>query len=218
MELDDLAVERHERRTRIAVARLADGTDVDDDLALAELIAIADLAGKRIATSYPTALSRFLKRYDIQASIITIAGSVEIAPSLNIADAICDLVSSGNTLFMNNLEEKEILLKSEAWLVTGKNLLPEVRALLDQLLFRLKSVLAARNHKYLLMNAPTESLDALIRILPGMKSPTVMPLAEPGWNSVHTVISEDRFWEIIDQLKAHGAQGILIVPIEKMIL
>ena len=176
------------------------------------------LNGKKIATSYPHSLRLFLEKNALHADIHEISGSVEIAPNIGLADAICDLVSSGNTLFMNNLEEKEILLKSEAWLVTGKNLLPEVRTLLDQLLFRLKSVLAARNHKYLLMNAPTESLDALIRILPGMKSPTVMPLAEPGWNSVHTVISEDRFWEIIDQLKAHGAQGILIIPIEKMIL
>lgn len=176
------------------------------------------LNGKKIATSYPNSLQDFLQKNGLTADIHEISGSVEIAPNIGLADAICDLVSSGNTLFMNNLEEKEIVLKSEAWLVAGKNLNAGARDLLDKLIFRLKSVLAARHNKYLLMNAPTESLDELIRILPGMKSPTVMPLAEPGWNSVHTVISEDRFWEIIDQLRAHGAQGILIIPIEKMIL
>ncbi len=176
------------------------------------------LQGKKIATSYPNSLQDFLRKNNLGAEIHEISGSVEIAPNIGLADAICDLVSSGNTLFMNNLEEKEVVLKSEAWLVAGKNRSKEANELLNQLTFRLKSVLAARNNKYLLMNAPTEALEDLIRILPGMKSPTVMPLAEPGWNSVHTVISEDRFWEIIDQLKAHGAQGILIIPIEKMIL
>lgn len=176
------------------------------------------LNGKKIATSYPASLRSFLQKNQLHAEIHEISGSVEIAPNIGLADAICDLVSSGNTLFMNNLEEKEVVLKSEAWLVAGKNLQPDVQLLLDKLIFRIKSVLAARHHKYLLMNAPTESLEKVLSILPGMKSPTVMPLAEPGWNSVHTVISEDRFWDIIDELRAHGAQGILIVPIEKMIL
>ena len=176
------------------------------------------LNGKKIATSYPSSLRAFLRNNQLDAAIHEISGSVEIAPNIGLADAICDLVSSGNTLFMNNLEEKEVVLKSEAWLVAGKSLRPEVQVLLDKLIFRIKSVLAAQQHKYLLMNAPTESLDRVLSILPGMKSPTVMPLAEPGWNSVHTVISEDRFWDIIDELRAHGAQGILIVPIEKMIL
>ena len=175
------------------------------------------LNGKRIATSYPNSLNTFLQENHISAEIHEIAGSVEIAPNIGLADAICDLVSSGNTLFMNNLEEKEILLKSEAWLVSNPNLQPGVRTLLDQLVFRIKSVLAARNNKYLLMNAPNASLPELVKILPGMKSPTVMPLAEEGWSSVHTVISEDRFWDIIDALKANGAQGILVIPIEKMI-
>ncbi|MFM8449581.1 MAG: ATP phosphoribosyltransferase [Haliscomenobacter sp.] len=176
------------------------------------------LNGKKIATSYPSSLRAFLRNNQLDAAIHEISGSVEIAPNIGLADAICDLVSSGNTLFMNNLEEKEVVLKSEAWLVAGKSLRPEVQVLLDKLIFRIKSVLAAQQHKYLLMNAPTESLDRVLSILPGMKSPTVMPLAEPGWNSVHTVISEDRFWDIIDELRANGAQGILIIPIEKMIL
>lgn len=176
------------------------------------------LRGKRIATSYPNSLQGFLEKHHIEAEIHEISGSVEIAPNIGLADAICDLVSSGNTLFMNNLEEKEILLRSEAWLVSGTAISAEASALRDQLLFRLKSVLEARNHKYLLMNAPNDKLPEIIKILPGMKSPTIMPLAESGWSSVHTVISETRFWEIIGELKAHGAQGILIVPIEKMIL
>jgi ATP phosphoribosyltransferase len=176
------------------------------------------LNGKRIATSYPNTLQSFLTKNNIQAEIHEIAGSVEIAPNIGLADAICDLVSSGNTLFMNGLEEKEVLLKSEAAIFTSRRISPEARALLDKLIFRFKSVLAARNNKYLLMNAPNEALSEIINILPGMKSPTVVPLAAPGWSSVHTVISEDRFWEIIDQLKEVGAQGILIIPIQKMIL
>ncbi len=176
------------------------------------------LRGKRIATSYPNSLQDFLEKNQIEAEIHEISGSVEIAPNIGLADAICDLVSSGNTLFMNNLEEKEILLRSEAWLVSGPAISPAACALRDQLLFRLKSVLEARNHKYLLMNAPNDKLPEIIEILPGMKSPTIMPLAESGWSSVHTVISEARFWEIIGKLKTLGAQGILIVPIEKMIL
>ena len=176
------------------------------------------LNGKRIATSYPNTLQAFLTKNNIQAEIHEIAGSVEIAPNIGLADAICDLVSSGNTLFMNGLEEKEVLLKSEAAIFVSRRISPEARALLDKLIFRFKSVLAARNNKYLLMNAPNEALPEIINILPGMKSPTVVPLAAPGWSSVHTVISEDRFWEIIDQLKEVGAQGILIIPIQKMIL
>jgi len=176
------------------------------------------LNGKKIATSYPNTLKAFLKKQGIEAEIHEIAGSVEIAPNIGLADAICDLVSSGNTLFMNGLEEKEVILKSEAAIFASRNITPEARALLDKLIFRFKSVLAARNNKYLLMNAPNEALPDIINILPGMKSPTVVPLAASGWSSVHTVISEDRFWEIIDQLKAVGAQGILIIPIQKMIL
>lgn len=176
------------------------------------------LRGKKIATSYPTSLRQFLDRKGIQADIHVISGSVEIAPNIGLSDAICDLVSSGNTLFRNGLKEVEVMLKSEASLFARRDLHGEKQNLLDQLVFRLKSVQAAGNNKYLLMNAPNENVERIIEVLPGMKSPTVMPLAESGWSSIHTVISEDRFWEIIDQLKALGGQGILVIPIEKMIL
>ena len=176
------------------------------------------LNGKRIATSYPNTLQQFLDKNHIQADIHIISGSVEIAPNIGLADAICDLVSTGSTLFKNGLEEKEIILKSEACLVANKSLEEEKRQILNRLIFRIESVLAAKNNKYLLMNAPSQNVEAIIKILPGMKSPTVMPLAIEGWSSIHTVIAEDRFWEIIDELKANGAEGILVNPIEKMIL
>lgn len=177
-----------------------------------------DLNGKRIATSYPNSLRQYLNEHQVSAEIHEISGSVEIAPNIGLADAICDLVSSGSTLFKNGLEEKDVILKSEAAIVAGEKLSTENQAILDKLIFRIKSVLAARNNKYLLMNAPNDSVEMIIKVLPGMKSPTVMPLAAEGWSSIHTVIAEDRFWEIIDQLKEAGAQGILVVPIEKMIL
>lgn len=176
------------------------------------------LEGKRIATSYPNSLTQFLEQHQISAEIHEISGSVEIAPNIGLADAICDLVSSGSTLFKNGLEEKEVVLKSEACLFIQENLPAPLQAIFEKLLFRIKSVLEARNNSYLLMNAPDESIDKIIEILPGMKSPTVMPLAIEGWSSIHTVISDDRFWDIIDALKAEGAEGILVVPIEKMIL
>jgi len=176
------------------------------------------LEGKRIATSYPNSLQQYLDGQGIRADIHEISGSVEIAPNIGLADAICDLVSSGSTLFKNGLEEKEVILKSEACIAQNRNLSSEMQAVLDQLIFRVESVLAARHNKYILMNAPAEQTDEIIKILPGMKSPTVMPLAESGWNSIHTVIEESKFWEIIDQLKAAGAQGILVIPIEKMIV
>jgi ATP phosphoribosyltransferase len=176
------------------------------------------LEGKRIATSYPNSLRMFLDQQGIDAEIHEISGSVEIAPNIGLADAICDLVSSGSTLFKNGLEEKEVVLRSEACLFASKNIPEDVRSILDRLIFRIRSVLAARNNKYLLMNAPNDRIEQIIRILPGMKSPTVMPLAIEGWSSLHTVISESRFWEIIDELKENGAQGILVVPIEKMII
>lgn len=176
------------------------------------------LEGKRIATSYPNSLRMFLDQQGIDAEIHEISGSVEIAPNIGLADAICDLVSSGSTLFKNGLEEKEVVLRSEACLFASKNIPEDVRSILDRLIFRIQSVLAARNNKYLLMNAPNDRIEQIIRILPGMKSPTVMPLAIEGWSSLHTVISESRFWEIIDELKENGAQGILVVPIEKMII
>jgi len=176
------------------------------------------LQGKRIATSYPNSLRQYLEEHKIKADIHEISGSVEIAPNIGLADAICDLVSSGNTLFKNGLKEVEVIIKSEAWLVANKQLSDEARAIFDKLVFRLKSVIASRSNKYLLMNAPNENIERIIEILPGMKSPTVMPLAEKGWSSIHTVITEERFWEIIDQLRKNGAQGILVVPIEKMIV
>lgn len=176
------------------------------------------LQGKRIATSYPHILSKYLKSHNIEADIHVITGSVEIAPAIGLADAICDLVSSGNTLFVNGLEEKEVILESEASLFKNYHLEPEVSEILDTLNFRIKSVLAAQQYRYLLMNAPNEQIPTIIQILPGMKSPTVMPLAAPGWSSIHTVISEQGFWDIIDALKNAGAQGILVTPIDKMIL
>ncbi|MEO1514561.1 MAG: ATP phosphoribosyltransferase [Bacteroidota bacterium] len=179
---------------------------------------LTSLQGKRIATSYPNSLKAFLDKHDLHCDLHIISGSVEIAPNIGLADAICDLVSSGSTLFKNGLEEKEIILKSEACIVANKALSPEATSIFEKLIFRIKSVLAAKNNKYLLMNAPDDNIKDIINILPGMKSPTVMPLASKGWSSIHTVISEDRFWDIISQLKDNGAQGILVIPIEKMIL
>lgn len=176
------------------------------------------LNGKRIATSYPNSLRQFLTKNGLTADIHEISGSVEIAPNIGLADAICDLVSSGSTLFKNNLVEKEVVLKSEACLVTNTHLSKAVQPIYEQLIFRIQSVLSARNNKYLLMNVPNERVDEIIKILPGMKSPTMMPLAQEGWSSLHTVINEQRFWEIIGQLKDNGAEGILVIPIEKMIL
>ena len=177
-----------------------------------------DLDGKRIATSYPVSLQQFLDRAGIRADIHEISGSVEIAPNIGLADAICDLVSTGSTLFKNGLEEQDVILRSEAVIAASPRIDDARRAILDRLLFRVKSVLAARNKKYLLMNVPTDRVPAVIELLPGMRSPTVLPLAEAGWSSVHTVIDESRFWDIIDELRDKGAEGILIVPIDKMIL
>lgn len=174
--------------------------------------------GKRIATSYPRLLGEFLNKQQIQAEIHEISGSVEIAPSIGVADAICDLVSSGSTLMQNGLREVEIILRSEAVLVKRKNLDSELQKLLDKLLFRIRAVRTANHNKYILLNVPEEKLDKICSILPGMKSPTVLPLAEKGWCSVHSVLHEDDFWEIIEQLKNEGAQGILVAPIEKMVI
>lgn len=175
--------------------------------------------GKKIATSYPHTLEKFLEVNHINAQIHEIAGSVEIAPNIGLADGICDLVSSGSTLFQNRLKEVVKILDSEAALAISSGLLPTgKKEILDSLIFRLRSVLAAETNKYVLLNAPNDKLDIIKDIIPGMKSPTVMPLAESGWSSVHSVISEDDFWQVIGQLKANGAQGILIVPIEKMVL
>ncbi len=173
--------------------------------------------GKRIATSYPNTLKDFLHQKKINAELHVISGSVEIAPNIGLADGICDLVSSGNTLFQNKLVEKEILLQSQACLYAHPNLNSEKQKLVDQLLFRIKATLEARKNKYILLNAPNDSLDKIISILPGLKSPTVLPLAQSGWSSIHSVIPEQRFWEIIGALKDAGAEGILVIPIEKMV-
>lgn len=178
----------------------------------------ADLEGKRIATSYPVILGDYLRDKKINASIHEISGSVEIAPRIGLADAICDLVSSGSTLFTNELKELEILLQSEAVLISNKSLTAEKKVILESLLFRIRSVKKAKNNKYVLLNAPNDKLDTICSLLPGMRSPTILPLAESGWSSVHSVISESDFWNIIEKLKANGAQGILIIPIEKMII
>ena len=179
---------------------------------------LADLNEKKIATSYPLVLANFLRVNKINATIQEISGSVEIAPRIGLADAICDLVSSGSTLFSNELFELETVLKSEAVLISNKNLSDAKQKLLDKLLFRIRAVKKAKNNKYVLLNAPNDKLDAICKLLPGMKSPTILPLAESGWSSVHSVISENDFWDVIENLKANGAQGILIVPIEKMII
>lgn len=176
------------------------------------------LEGKRIATSYPVIVQNFLNEKGIQAEIHEISGSVEIAPGIGLADAICDLVSSGSTLFMNGLTEAETILRSEAVLIKHETLDAEQQQTLNRLLFRIQSVKKARNTKYVLLNAPNAKLAEIIALLPGMKSPTVLPLAEPGWSSVHSVLNENDFWDIIEQLKDAGAQGILVVPIEKMIV
>jgi ATP phosphoribosyltransferase len=179
---------------------------------------IEDLNGKRIATSYSTILSKYLKKNKINAEIHEISGSVEIAPGIGLADAICDLVSSGSTLFTNGLKEAEVILKSEAVLVANKKLDKSQQQILDKLLFRIHAVRKAKSNKYILMNAPNTQLEAICKVLPGMKSPTILPLAESGWSSVHSVVQEDQFWDIIEKLKSNGAQGILVVPIEKMIV
>lgn len=179
---------------------------------------IQSLQGKRIATSYPYLVNEFLAKNNVQAEIHEISGSVEIAPGIGLADVVADLVSSGSTLLMNGLKEVEVLLQSQAVLVRNNNLDAEQQKLLDKLVFRIRSVKKANNNKYILLNAPNDKVQEIISLLPGMKSPTVLPLAEAGWSSVHSVLSEDTFWDIIEQLKAAGAQGILVVPIEKMII
>ncbi|PQJ74429.1 MULTISPECIES: ATP phosphoribosyltransferase [Polaribacter] len=179
---------------------------------------LKDLAGKEIATSYPETVKRFLEAQGISAKLHIINGSVEIAPNIGLADGICDIVSSGSTLFKNGLKEIEVLLKSEAVLAISPKMDDERKAILAKIQFRIQSVLKGRNSKYILLNAPNDKLDDIIKILPGMRSPTVLPLAEKGWSSVHTVISKNQFWEIIDELKSKGAEGILVCPIEKMVL
>jgi ATP phosphoribosyltransferase len=179
---------------------------------------VKDFEGKRIATSYPNTVVNYLKKSGVTAELHIINGSVEIAPNIGLADAICDIVSSGSTLFKNNLKEVEVMLTSEAVLAVSPKISKERKELLGKLQFRIQSVLRARQSKYVLLNAPNSKLQEILSLLPGMRSPTVLPLAEEGWSSVHTVINKDTFWEVIDELKKAGAEGILVCPIEKMVL
>ncbi len=173
--------------------------------------------GKKIATSYPKMLQKYFDEKEIQVEIEEIGGSVEIAPGIGLSDGIFDIVSSGSTLVMNGLKEVEQVMKSEAVLISNKSLTEEKQQLLDKLLFRIKAVRNSSENKYILLNAPFDKVDEISKILPGMKSPTVLPLSEEGWCSIHSVIKEDQFWEVIDQLKEIGAEGILVIPIEKMV-
>lgn len=175
-------------------------------------------SGKKIATSYPRILKDFLFQNNIEADIHIIAGSVEIAPGIGLADAIFDIVSSGSTLISNRLKEVQTIIESEAVMVATPNLSKEKQAILDELIFRIEAVEKGRGKKYILLNAPNEKLDQIIKVLPGMTSPTIMPLARSGWSSLHSVINEREFWEVIGKLKKNGAEGILVLPIEKMIL
>lgn len=179
---------------------------------------IKDLDGLKLATTYALLTRQYLEKNGINAEIHEISGSVEIAPGIGLADAICDLVSSGSTLFTNNLKEVEVILKSEAVLVANKNLTDEQKQILQKLLMRINAVKTAKNNKYILLNAPNHQLEKIAAVLPGSKSPTVVPLAEEGWSSVQSVVNENDFWEVIEKLQSLGAQGILVVPIEKMII
>jgi ATP phosphoribosyltransferase len=178
---------------------------------------LKDFNGKRIATTYPRVLGKFFNANKINAEIHTISGSVEIAPSIGLADAVCDLVSSGSTLFTNGLREVETVMRSEAVLTARRDLSSDLQTILEKLLFRIKSVKAAKQNKYILLNAPDEKLSEIVALLPGIKSPTVMPLATSGWSSIHSVINENDFWEIVENLKETGAEGILVLSIDQMI-
>ncbi|GAA0872355.1 ATP phosphoribosyltransferase [Gangjinia marincola] len=179
---------------------------------------VQDFEEKRIATSYPNTVKKFLAEKGIKADLHIINGSVEIAPNIGLADGICDLVSSGSTLFKNNLKEVEVILKSEAVLTVSPKISGENRSILEKLQFRIESVLKGRRNRYVLLNAPNDQLEKIIEILPGMKSPTVMPLADKNWSSIHSVVNKDEFWDVIDELKSAGAEGILVCPIEKMVV
>src|SRR5690606_29240277 len=176
------------------------------------------LEGNNIATSYPNIVSDFLKRNNITAGIHEISGSVEIAPGIGLADAICDIVSTGSTLLSNGLKEVEVVMQSEAVIISGNDLDDSRQTILDKLLFRIGAVQKARNSKYILLNCPNDAIDKITSVIPGMKSPTIVPLAREGWSSLHSVVDENDFWERIDQLRSFGAEGILVVPIEKMIV
>ena len=175
------------------------------------------LNGKNIATSYPTLVKEFLAAHGVTAGLHEISGSVEIAPGIGLADAICDIVSTGSTLQSNGLKEVEVVMHSEALLISGTALPPEKKSILDQLAFRIEAVMNARNNKYILLNCPDEAIGQIAAVIPGMKSPTILPLGRKGWSSLHSVVNENDFWEKIGQLKSMGAEGILVIPIEKMI-
>jgi ATP phosphoribosyltransferase len=174
-------------------------------------------SNRNIATSYPKLLGDYLQKEGVVAEIHEISGSVEIAPSIGLADGVCDIVSSGSTLLSNGLKEVEVIFKSEAVMVGSQHLSPTQQRLLNELLFRIDAVQKGHSNRYILLNAPNESIDTIVNLLPGMRSPTVLPLANKGWSSIHSVVNEDKFWEVIDQLKEAGAEGILVVPVEKMI-
>ena len=174
--------------------------------------------GKKIATSYPNTVTNFLESRNIDAEIHKISGSVEIAPNIGLADGICDIVSSGSTLFKNGLKETDVILKSEAVLAATRKFSKEKRSILNKLVFRIEAVLRAKNSKYILLNVPNDNINKVSAILPVLKSPTILPLAQEGWSSLHSVIDEDKFWEVIDELKEAGAEGILVVPIDKMVM
>jgi ATP phosphoribosyltransferase len=178
---------------------------------------VTSLAGKNIATSYPNIVRQYLASKGVTAGIHEISGSVEIAPGIGLADAICDLVSTGSTLLSNGLKEVEVVLQSEAVLIANPQLAAEKNQILQKLLFRINAVQSAKNNKYILLNCPNEAIEKITSVIPGMNSPTIMPLSRPGWSSLHSVVNENDFWEKIDQLKSFGAQGILVIPIEKMI-
>lgn len=178
---------------------------------------ISHLQGKNIATSYPVIVQQFLDKHGIQAGIHEISGSVEIAPGIGLADAICDIVSTGSTLLSNGLKEVETVIQSEAVLIATPNLPEAKKQILDKLIFRINAVQSAKNNKYILLNCPNESIEKITSVIPGMKSPTIMPLSRTGWSSLHSVVDENDFWEKIDLLKSFGAEGILVIPIEKMI-
>lgn len=183
-----------------------------------EYNSVQDLANLRIATSYPNTVTEYFNKFGLTVDIHQISGSVEIAPNIGLADAIVDIVSSGSTLFKNNLKEVEVILKSEAVLAVSPKVSPEIQKHIDTLKFRIQAVLRARNSKYILMNVPNDKIEAVGKILPVLRSLTVLPLAQEGWSSVHSVIDKDTFWDVIDQLKEVGAEGILVCPIEKMVL
>ncbi len=210
-----------EKGSDIAIAERLGFSKCRVSLAVSKIFeydSIADLKGKRIATSYPETTRRYLAEKGIEADLHIINGSVEIAPNIGLADAICDIVSSGSTLFKNNLKEVEVILKSEAVLAVSPSIPKALEAILDKLRFRIQSVLKGRDSRYVLLNAPNDKLEAVMAILPGMRSPTVLPLAQEGWSSIHSVVDQDVFWEVINQLKDAGAEGILVCPIEKMVL